>query len=74
MPIPDVVNLISSLQLDSETINSWKVGVERALKKFIKDGTQAKPGVECPECNHTDTLIYQDGCVVCSNCGYSKCG
>ena len=74
MPIPDVVNLISSLQLDSESINSWKAGVERALKKFIPDGTKAKPGVECPECKLTDTLVYQDGCVVCNNCGYSKCG
>jgi len=74
MPIPDVVNLISSLQLDSVSINSWKVGVERALKQFIKDGTKAKPGVKCPECEHEDTLVYQDGCVVCSQCGYSKCG
>ncbi len=74
MPIPDVVNLISSLQLDNESINSWKAGVERALKKFIPDGTKAKPGVKCPECEQEDTLVYQDGCVVCSNCGYSKCG
>ena len=74
MPIPDVVNLISSLQLDSVSINSWKVGVERALKQFIEDGTKAKPGVKCPECSQEDTLVYQDGCVVCSQCGYSKCG
>jgi ribonucleoside-diphosphate reductase alpha chain len=72
MPIPDVVNLVSSLQLDDITINTWKVGVERALKKYIPDGTKAKGG-RCTECN-SHNLIYQEGCLVCMDCGSSKCG
>ena len=74
MPIADVVTLISKLQLDSEAINSWKAGVERALKKYIPNGTKEKKGVICPECDETDTLVYQDGCLTCNSCGYSKCG
>ncbi|MEF9950602.1 MAG: ribonucleoside-diphosphate reductase, adenosylcobalamin-dependent, partial [Mucinivorans sp.] len=73
MPIVDVVSLISSLQLDSETINTWKNGVARALYKYIPNGTKAKSGITCPECGQ-DTLIYQEGCLVCSSCGHSKCG
>ncbi len=72
MPIDQVIKLVSSLQLDSESINSWKVGVERALKKFIPDGTQLT-GQECPSCGQ-HTLIYQEGCLTCKSCGYSKCG
>ena len=71
MPIADVVALIESLHLDSETINTWKNGVERALKKYISDGTKAKHA--CPNCGE-DTLVYQNGCPVCMSCGYSKCG
>lgn len=71
MPIIDVVALIESLHLDSETINTWKNGVERALKKYISDGTKAKHA--CPNCGE-DTLVYQNGCPVCMSCGYSKCG
>ncbi len=71
MPIVDVVALIESLHLDSETINTWKNGVERALKKYISDGTKAKHA--CPNCGE-DTLVYQNGCPVCMSCGYSKCG
>ncbi len=74
MPIPDVVNLISSLHLDSETINTWKNGVERALKKYIPDGTKVTKGNKCPDCGHEGTLIYKEGCLTCQNCGYSKCG
>lgn len=72
MPIDQVIKLVSGLQLDSESINTWKVGVERALKKYIPDGTQIA-GQACPECNEK-TLIYQEGCLTCQTCGYSKCG
>lgn len=74
MPIPQVVGLVDSLVLDSETINTWKAGVARALKKYIKDGTKAKEGTVCPECEQENTIVYQDGCLTCSSCGYSKCG
>jgi len=72
MPIDQVIKLVAGLQLDSESINTWKVGVERALKKYIPDGTQIA-GQECPSCGHK-ALIYQEGCLTCKNCGYSKCG
>ena len=72
MPIDQVVKLVGSLQLDSESINTWKAGVERALKKYIPDGTQMD-SMECPEC-HQHTIVMKEGCLVCSNCGYSKCG
>ncbi len=74
MPIAQVVALVDSLELDSETINTWKKGVARALKRYVEDGTKAKEGTICPECEHENTIIYQDGCLTCSNCGYSKCG
>jgi ribonucleoside-diphosphate reductase alpha chain len=73
MPIIDVVNLVSSLRLDSDTINTWKNGVERALRKYIPDGTKAKPGIKCPSCG-AESLIYQEGCLICTSCGASKCG
>ncbi len=73
MPIPSVVNLVSSLRLDSATINTWKNGVERALKKYIPNGTAAKGDVKCQECESPD-LIYQEGCLICQSCGSSKCG
>jgi len=72
MPIDQVIKLVAGLQLDSESINTWKVGVERALKKYIPDGTQIA-GQECPSCGQK-TLVYQEGCLTCKNCGYSKCG
>ena len=72
MPIDQVIKLISSLQLDSESINTWKVGVERALKKYIPDGTQISEQV-CPHCGQK-ALVYQEGCLTCKNCGYSRCG
>jgi ribonucleoside-diphosphate reductase alpha chain len=71
MPIQDVVNLVQSLKLDSESINNWKNGVERALKKYIPNGTKAKG--KCGECG-SDNLIYQEGCLICKDCGSSKCG
>ncbi|QQS52789.1 MAG: adenosylcobalamin-dependent ribonucleoside-diphosphate reductase [Bacteroidota bacterium] len=73
MPIPDVVRLVSSLHLDSDNINTWKNGVERALKKYIPNGTKVKKGVKCQECG-SDSLIYQEGCLICTDCGSSKCG
>lgn len=71
MPIEQVVNLVSSLQLD-ENINNWKNGVERALKRYVKDGTEAK-GTKCPNCGNA-TLVYQEGCLICKTCGSSRCG
>jgi ribonucleoside-diphosphate reductase alpha chain len=71
MPIADVVNLIQSLRLDSESINNWKSGVERALKKYIPNGTKAKG--KCGECG-SDNLVYEEGCLICKDCGSSKCG
>jgi ribonucleoside-diphosphate reductase alpha chain len=73
MAIPDVVNLVSSLRLDSESINTWKAGVERTLKKYIPDGTKAKIKQKCQECG-SSSLIYQEGCLICTSCGSSKCG
>ncbi len=73
MPIPDVVNLVSSLQLDSEAINTWKNGVERALRRYIPDGTKAREGERCASCG-SENLVYQEGCLTCKSCGASKCG
>ena len=72
MPIDHVIRLVSSLQLKSESINTWKNGVERALKKYVTDGTEAK-GQKCPQCGQ-ETLVYQEGCLICKNCGASRCG
>ena len=72
MPIELVMKLVSSLQLDSESINTWKNGVERALKKYVTDGTEVK-GQKCPNCGN-ETLVYQEGCLICTTCGASKCG
>jgi len=73
MPIPDVVNLVASLSLDSDTINTWKNGVERALKRYIPNGTKARKGTRCSECG-SEALVYQEGCLICQSCGSSKCG
>jgi len=70
MPIADVVNLVQSLNLDSESINNWKNGVERALKKYIPNGTKAKGKCECG----SENLVYEEGCLICKDCGHSKCG
>lgn len=72
MPIDKVVDLINSLQLDSESINTWKNGVARALKRYVEDGTQVK-GQSCSACK-SENLIYQEGCLTCKDCGSSKCG
>lgn len=72
MPIDQVVKLVSGLQLDSETINNWKSGVERALKRYIPDGTKMQ-GQVCPECGQ-ESIVVKEGCFICTNCGYSKCG
>ena len=72
MPIDHVIKLVASLQLNDQSINTWKNGVERALEKYIADGTAAK-GQVCPVCGQ-ETLVYQEGCLICKNCGASRCG
>ncbi|MBQ0087974.1 MAG: ribonucleoside-diphosphate reductase, adenosylcobalamin-dependent, partial [Prevotellaceae bacterium] len=72
MPIDRVVRLVEQLDLGSENINTWKEGVKRALKNYVKDGTSAT-GVKCPNCGE-ETLVYQEGCLICKNCGASRCG
>lgn len=73
LPIENICEIIGGLNFREETINSWKNGVMRALKKFIKDGTKAK-GVICPNCGAENTMEFKEGCLVCTNCSYSKCG
>lgn len=72
MPIDHVIKLVGSLQLKDQSINTWKNGVERALKKYVADGTKAT-GQKCPVCGH-ESLVYQEGCLICTNCGASRCG
>lgn len=72
MPIEQVLKLVSSLELDNQSINTWKMGVERALKKYLPNGTKAN-GQRCPHCGQ-ETLIYQEGCLICTSCGTSRCG
>lgn len=72
MPLMNVIKLVGSLQLESESINTWKIGVERALKKYVQDGTKVT-GQTCPNCGH-ETLVYQEGCLICTTCGHSRCG
>ena len=72
MPINHVIKLVSSLQLKDESINTWKNGVERALKKYVTNGSKAS-GQVCPVCGQ-ETLVYQEGCLICTNCGASRCG
>ena len=71
MPIEQVVNLVQGLDLDDESISTWKNGVERALRKYIVSGQKAG-GQKCPNCGQ-ETLVYQEGCLICTNCGSSKC-
>lgn len=72
MPIDQVLKMVDSLQLDSQSINTWKMGVERALKKYLPNGTKAS-GQRCPNCGN-ESLVYQEGCLICTSCGTSKCG
>jgi ribonucleoside-diphosphate reductase alpha chain len=72
MPVDQVIKLVQGLELKDESINTWKNGVERALKKYVQEGAQAK-GQKCPNCGQ-ETLVYQEGCLSCTNCGTSKCG
>lgn len=72
MPVDQVLKLVGSLELDSQSINTWKMGVERALKKYLPNGTKAS-GQRCPKCGQ-ETLVYQEGCLICTSCGTSKCG
>ena len=73
LPVEEVVHLVSSLELDSQTINNWRTGVERALKRYIPNGTKDTSGTECEKCG-AKNLVYQEGCLLCMSCGYSKCG
>ena len=72
MPIDQVLKLVGGLELDSQSINTWKMGVERALKKYLPNGTKAS-GQRCPNCGN-ESLVYQEGCLICTSCGTSKCG
>ncbi|TSA50155.1 MAG: ribonucleoside-diphosphate reductase, adenosylcobalamin-dependent, partial [Sphingobacteriales bacterium] len=72
MPLTSAVNLVTTLNLDNDNINTWINGVARALKKYIPDGTKADK--KCPNCGDADGLIYQEGCLTCKSCGHSKCG
>ncbi|MEQ8625496.1 MAG: adenosylcobalamin-dependent ribonucleoside-diphosphate reductase [Vicingaceae bacterium] len=73
MPINFVVDMVNNLHLSDESLNTWKNGVQRALKKYIPDGTKVN-GQECPECSSNEGLMFKEGCLTCSDCGYSKCG
>lgn len=73
MPIVDVLNLVRGLDLDSDSINTWKNGVERALKQYIPNGTKDETGQKCEKCG-SGNLIYQEGCLICQDCGHGKCG
>ena len=73
MPLYQAVELISNLTFDTESINTWKNGVVRSLKKYIPDGTTAAKN-KCPECDAAEGLVYKEGCLTCKHCGYSKCG
>ena len=72
MPIDQVIKLVQGMELNNESINTWKNGVERALKKYLPNGLEAK-GQKCPNCG-LETLVYQEGCLICTNCGASRCG
>ncbi len=72
MPIDQVIKLVQGMELNNESINTWKNGVERALKKYLPNGMEAK-GQKCPNCGQ-ETLVYQEGCLICTNCGASRCG
>ncbi len=73
MPLAFVVEMVANLHLNDESLNTWKNGVQRALKKYIPNGTKAE-GQLCPDCDEEDTLVFKEGCLTCSNCGYSQCG
>ena len=73
MPIVDILNLVRGLNLNDENINTWKNGVERALKQYIPNGTKDESGQKCERCGSTN-LIYQEGCLICQDCGHGKCG
>lgn len=72
MPLTNVIKLVNSLEFPDESINTWKIGVSRALKKYVQDGTEAR-GQKCPVCGH-ESLVYQEGCLICKDCGNSRCG
>jgi ribonucleoside-diphosphate reductase alpha chain len=71
MPLPFVVDTIQNLTWDEDHINTWKAGITRAMKKFIKDGKVE--GIKCADCG-SESIIFEEGCSKCLNCGSSKCG
>ena len=73
MPVADVVDLVWSMHFDSDSISTWKFGVVKALKSYIKNGTVAGKKHKCDNCGSTN-LIYQEGCLLCKDCGIPKCG
>lgn len=73
LPVQEVVNIVAGMELDSQSINNWKTGVERALKRYIPDGTPDTSGRKCEKCG-SNSLIYQEACLICTNCGFSRCG
>jgi ribonucleoside-diphosphate reductase alpha chain len=73
MPIAFVVEMVANLHLSDESLNTWKNGVQRALKRYIPDGTKVD-GKACPECSAEEGLVFKEGCLTCVDCGYSKCG
>ena len=73
MPIVDILSLVKGLNLNDESINTWKNGIERALKQYIPNGTRDESGQKCEMCGSSN-LIYQEGCLICQDCGHGKCG
>ena len=71
MPIQYVVELVENLNVEEESINTWKNGIARALKRYVPDGVVDEKE-KCPNCG--EKLVFEDGCKHCRNCGYSKCG
>ena len=72
MPLPYTIDLVTSLNLGADALNTWKAGVARMIKKYIKDGTSAKD-TKCPDCGDEKGLVYEEGCLKCKSCGASKC-
>jgi len=73
MPLPYVVDLVDSLNLGEEALTTWKAGIVRGIKKYIIDGTKVK-GAACTNCGAEDSIVFEEGCLKCKNCGSGKCG
>jgi ribonucleoside-diphosphate reductase alpha chain len=74
MPLPYLVNLIQNLNFDNDSITTWKNGVVRSLKRYIPDGTSVSAKETCPSCGEKGALVFKEGCMTCTQCGFSKCG